>query len=318
MSRVLLPFVMAAIVALLCAPLIDRVRQRTGWPRSLVAWLLFVLLLSGAALLGWLLIPPLLQDLLGVGADLQGATQTFLQGLLQNRLAAPLDLDSARLTNEMLERLHNWVGGNPLLALGALGMAGIFGCLLFWVLLAYFLADEPRIRAGLFWLVPPAKRSFARGVWQELAPTLRRYFGGVALIVAYTSLAAYLGLGGFLGLHHALLLALLTGILELVPMVGPLAAALIAGLIAIGQSGGGSHVMAYVGYAIALRISIDQLVGPIVLGRSGRISPVLVIFCFLTGGVLFGITGVIVAVPVALAIRSVLSAHYQRIAAGAS
>ncbi len=316
MSGVLLPFVMAAIVALLCAPLIDRVRQRTGWPRSLVAWLLFVLLFSGTALLGWLLVPPLLQDLLGVGADLPGATQTLLQGLLQNRLAATLDLDSARLTNELLQSLRSRVGGNPLLALGALGMGGIFGFLLFWVLLAYLLADEPRICAGLFWLVPPAKRSFARRLWSDLAPTLRRYFGGVALVVAYTSVAAYLGLGLFLGLHHALLLAVLTGILELIPMVGPLAAALIAGLIAIEQSGA-SHVVAYVGYATALRLSIDQLVGPIVLGRSGHLSPVLVIFCFLTGGVLFGITGVIVAVPVALAIRAVLGAHYEGIAEGA-
>ena len=50
--------------------------------------------------------------------------------------------------------------------------------------------------------------------------------------------------------------------------------------------------------------------GPLALGRAGRIHPVLVIFCFLAGGLLFGVAGVIMAVPVALAIRAILATLY--------
>ncbi len=69
-------------------------------------------------------------------------------------------------------------------------------------------------------------------------------------------------------------------------------------------------ILAYTLYAIALRLSIDQIVGPIVLGRAAHVHPVLIIFCFFTGGIVFGIPGVILAVPVALLIRSTLATLY--------
>ncbi|MFZ0728769.1 MAG: AI-2E family transporter, partial [Methylovirgula sp.] len=60
-------------------------------------------------------------------------------------------------------------------------------------------------------------------------------------------------------------------------------------------------------YAIALRISIDQVLGPVALGTAARLHPVVIIFCFLAGGVLFGLPGIILAVPVALTVRTALS-----------
>ena len=64
-------------------------------------------------------------------------------------------------------------------------------------------------------------------------------------------------------------------------------------------------------YATVLRLSIDQLIGPLVLGRAARLHPTVVIFCFLAGGLLFGVAGVILAVPLALTIRVTLQALYE-------
>jgi len=164
---------------------------------------------------------------------------------------------------------------------------------------------------GLIWLVPPDHRAFASRVWGELDPVLRRYFIGIALIVLYATIAAYVGLGLILGIHGALFLALLTGVLELIPLVGPVASAVIAGLVAVQQSRTAGGVLEYVFYASALRISIDEFFGPIVLGRAAYVRPVLVIFCFLAGGLLFGVVGVILAVPVALAIKATLATLYR-------
>jgi predicted PurR-regulated permease PerM len=69
-------------------------------------------------------------------------------------------------------------------------------------------------------------------------------------------------------------------------------------------------------YLTALRLSIDELFGPVVLGAAGRVHPVLVIFCFLAGGALFGIIGVITAVPVALIIKTTLAVLYDEPQAG--
>jgi len=68
---------------------------------------------------------------------------------------------------------------------------------------------------------------------------------------------------------------------------------------------------AYALYAIALRISIDQLFGPLALGTAARLHPVLVIFCFLSGALLFGVVGVIMAVPVALTVKITLALLYD-------
>jgi predicted PurR-regulated permease PerM len=163
----------------------------------------------------------------------------------------------------------------------------------------------------VLWLVPPHRRARVEQIWHELDPLLRRYFIGVAAVVAYATIVAYLGLGLLLGLHHALVLALLTGVLEVIPIVGPLAAAVIAGLVAVQQAATSWDIWAYAGYATVLRLSIDQLVGPIVLGNAARVHPVVVIFCFLAGGTLFGMVGMILAVPAALLVKVTLSVLYR-------
>jgi predicted PurR-regulated permease PerM len=178
-------------------------------------------------------------------------------------------------------------------------------------LLAYFLADGRRILRGLLWLFPPTWRPRTARIMLDLHPILLRYFIGIAVVIVYASFAAYLGLALFLGLRHAAFLAALTGVLEVLPVVGPALAAIVAGLVALQEAKGIWGVIDYVIYASALRLSIDQLVGPIVLGRAARINPPLVIFCFLAGGVLFGIVGVILAVPTALTIKVALSVMYR-------
>jgi predicted PurR-regulated permease PerM len=128
--------------------------------------------------------------------------------------------------------------------------------------------------------------------------------------VLYTSIAAYFGLGLFLHLGHAVILAILTGILETIPVVGPAASAIMGGLAAMNRATTFANILEFGIYLLVLRVSIDQILGPIVLGKAARVSPVLVMFCFLSGAVLFGITGVILAVPFALSIKVILEAVY--------
>jgi predicted PurR-regulated permease PerM len=145
----------------------------------------------------------------------------------------------------------------------------------------------------------------------QLDPVLRRYFIGVIAVVCFAAAFAYAGLGLVLGVPHAVFLALLTGILEAIPIVGPVMAAAIAALVALQHNSGLGTIIAYAIYLTALRLSIDQLFGPIVLGTAGRVHPTLIIFCFLAGGALFGVIGVIAAVPVALVIKTTLSVLYD-------
>jgi predicted PurR-regulated permease PerM len=148
-------------------------------------------------------------------------------------------------------------------------------------------------------------------IWTVLDPVLKRYLIGVFIVVAYAAVAAYIGLGVVLGIPHAVLLALLTGVLEMIPVIGPGASAVIAGLVAVHNAAGVGAIIAYALYATALRISIDQLFGPLALGAAARLHPALVIFCFLSGALLFGMIGVIMAVPVALVVKVTLALLYD-------
>jgi predicted PurR-regulated permease PerM len=313
LRTILLPFVIAGITAYVCAPLVERLRSRARVPRWLGALTVLAGLMGAVGLIGYLGLPPLVRQVQAVTGDLHGAVRDLLRAMLGTHSIQLLgsSVDAQRLADLTVGEVQRAVTGTQLLSLAGWGAAAAFGFMLVWVLVGFFLIDSPAIAAGLLWLVPPRARPQAERIWRELDPLLRRYFVGVVVVVAYAAAAAYLGLGLILGLHHALLLALLTGLLEIVPMVGPLAAAVMAGLVAVQQAASPWDIWAYVGYAVALRLSIDQLVGPLVLGNAARVHPVVVIFGFLVGGALFGIVGMILAVPLALLIRVTLSVLYR-------
>jgi predicted PurR-regulated permease PerM len=210
-----------------------------------------------------------------------------------------------------LNRLRDWAGQSDQLGLlTEYSLALVMGAFLTVVLLFYFLVSGRQVAHGIFWIVPPHRRPLVVRIWTRLDPVLLRYFIGVLAVVVYATIAAYVGLGVILGINHAVFLALLTGILEIVPVIGPTSAAILAGLVSLRTATGIINIFEYAAYATLLRLSIDQIVGPVVLGRAAHVHPVLIIFCFLAGGVVLGIPGVILAVPVALVVKSTLATVY--------
>lgn len=310
---ILLPFVAAGIVAYVCSPLVDWLAARVPLPRWLFALAVVAALMAVTGLVAWLGVPSMIAEAVRVASDLHGAITGFLEALIGKHTVWVLGepINAASLATRAVEGLRGWLARDAHIGyLAALGVAGFFEVVLSWVLLGYFLIDGQRVSRGFLSLVPPAQRPFVSRVWDDLDPLLTRYFVGVALVVVYASCAAYIGLGIALGLHHAVFLAVLTGLLEMIPIAGPAAAAIIAGLVAVHHAASAWDIVAYIIYATALRISIDEFFGPMVLGRAARVRPIVVIFCFLSGGVLFGIVGVILAVPVALGIKVVLANVY--------
>ena len=309
---ILLPFVLAAIVAYICTPLLDWAAQRTRWPRLLFAIALFVLIVGVGMLVLFFAAEHLVDEVKSLATDFQGMLENFASQAIGDHpihlFGQPLN--AHEIAQSAVDHLRDWLGSEQILAIAGYSLVGITGMFMTAVLLFYFLAGGHGVARGLFWLVPPHRRPLAERIWQHLDPVLYRYFLGVLAVVVYASIAAYIGLGLFLDIHHALLLALMTGILEIVPVIGPTSAAVIAGLVSLRTATGIGSILAYAAYATLLRLSIDQLFGPIVLGRAAHVHPVLIIFCFLAGGVVLGIAGIILAVPVALLVKSTLATLY--------
>lgn len=310
---ILLPFILPAILAYICTPALDWLAKRTRLPRLLFAIVFFAVILAVGALFLVFAARRIAVEAQGLAEDLQGLLQNFVGQAIGNHPVQLLgvSVDAHQIVQSMLDRIREWIGQTDQLALfTGYGLAALMGAFLSVVLLFYFLATGPRIAGGLLWIAPPHRRPLVRRIWARLDPVLTRYFLGMVVVVTYAATASYVGLGFFLGIQHAILLALLTGILETVPVIGPTSAAIIAGLISLRTATGFMSIVDYALYATALRLSIDQLVGPIVLGTVAHVHPVLIIFCFLAGGVVFGIPGIILAVPVALLIKSTLATLY--------
>ncbi len=314
---ILLPFVLGSIVAYVCTPLIDTLARRSRVQRWVFALAVLLTLMAIAAVLGYFGVPTAAHELLALAANPRDVIDGFIRVLMGNHSfnIGGASLNAAQIAARAAAGLSSIVtNGNRMLDVALTGFGAVFEVILTWVVFGYLLFDAPRLSQGLLWTIAPGRRPLVLRFWHRLDPILRRYFVGIALVVVYASAAAYIGLGVFLGLHHALLLAMLTGLLELLPVIGPVSSAVLAGLVAIRQAAGASAILAFIAYAIALRLSIDQFFGPLVLGRAARVRPVLVIFCFLSGGILLGISGILLAVPVALAIKVALGLRNEQFA----
>jgi len=310
---ILLPFVVAGIVAYLCTPLLNWLTERTRLPRALFAVLLFLLLVGFAALFVAVAGRPLVVEAADTATDLQHTIEHLVGQATGNQPMRIFGqtIDPSGIGPAVFDRLRDWFAEPDHMAIVVgYSLAGIMGAFLSVVLLCYFLIGGPGIARGLLWTVPPSRRPLVAEIAARLDPLLKRYFVGMLAIIVYATLAAYVGLGLALGVDHALLLAMLTGILETVPIVGSTAAAIIAGLVALHTATGLMSIVAFTIYAVVLRLTIDQIVAPLVLGTAAHVHPVFIIFCFFAGAVLLGIPGVILAVPVALAAKTTLQTLY--------
>ena len=309
---VLLPFVFSAVTAFVLTPFVDWLAKTIRAPRLAVALIVFFVLLGLFGLAAYLAIPGLLQGGLYAVSNLQELIEQPLKNLLGNGQIQILgqSVSASGIAAAAVAKVRSLLQGGALTTIVLVAFGGIFGVFLTLTLVAYFLTSGRQLVRGLLRIFPPDWRPLTARIIDALRPILFRYFAGIAAVIVYAGCAAYIGLGLFLRLQHAAFLAALTGVLEVLPVVGPALSAVTAGLVALHEAKSVWSIILYVIYATALRLSIDQLVGPLLIGSAARVHPTLVIFCFLAGGAMFGIVGVILAVPVALTVKVVLAAIY--------
>ena len=310
MRWVLLPFVVAAVLAYICTAIADWLARRTGTPRLPLAIGVFLALIG--AIIGFSLYagPTLFGELTYTVTNIQKIFEDLAKATIGDRTVSVFGKprNATQLAQLAAEGVRDWVEQTGRVAsFATIAVASMFGIILTMVLSVYFLIGGAGIMRGLLWLSPPDTRPLIMKIWFRVDPVLRRYFLGVTTIIAFTAIAAYLGLGLVLGIPNPGALALLTGVLEIVPIIGPGASAVIGGMVALRYATGIPSIIAYAVYAAALRVSIDQIFGPLVLGTAARLHPVLIIFCFIAGGIMFGVVGIFLAVPTALATKVTLA-----------
>ena len=307
---ILTPFVLAAALAFILNPAMDWGQARLRWPRWIFAVLLYIAVLAILVLPLLLFGGQLARDIADTATHLPQLVHKYVGEVA--KFAGPtfgIAVDPDQISNDILTRGRNFLQTGAVFSVAGYGFGAIFGIILFFVVLAYFLLSGRQIVAGMFWLVPPEYRRDVDAVAVKILPVLWRYFAGLLFIVGYAAIFSWIAFGLVFHVPHAALIALAVGFLELVPLIGPAITFAIVGMIAAQQGDVGS-VIALFAFEIAMRLSLDEVIAPLVLGKAARLRPIVIIFAFLSGGVLFGIIGLLLATPVAASIKIILMSYY--------
>lgn len=307
----LLPFVFAIAIAFVTDPLIVAGQRRFGAPRWVVATIAYVVLLAAAAAAAYVLAGSAIQDLVQLIAHAPETVRNLLHQIVGDRGITVLGrtYTSDGLVSLVAGAIQGAIGFSIVAKASKLLVGAFFGIVLTVVLVPFLMISGPRLAAGTIWLIPPERRASVMALLPKLIPVLRRYLLGIAVVVAYTAAVAWIGFGVVAGLHNSVLLALTVGVLEIIPVVGPAASMVLVGLAALQQSTLYAAIALMV-FVVALRLSIDNLVGPLVLGQATRLHPVIIIAAFVCGAVLFGVVGLLLAVPAAVCVKLTLEHYY--------
>lgn len=318
---ILTPFLWAMITAYLFQPLISALVRRTHLPRRLVAVAVYFATVATLVLGVLTLLPILRQQALDLFNQLPANVETGIDYLDQRfpDLADRFGLDPDELQKQVNDIYAQITARAPRTALTVAQHLVAFLLELFVYLIAtfFFFVQGDRIVGGVRGFLPARYHREYDRVIGEINSTLGAYLRGQLLLVAIMSTLTYIALTIY-DVRYAVALALATGILELIPILGPWTAGAIAVSVAaldptppFGWSHTTLAIVVGVTYFV-LRQLEDVLVIPTLIGRIVHIHPLILIFVLLLGTSLGGILGLLLAVPIAAVLRILLRYLYGK------
>lgn len=318
------PFMWALVTAYICAPIVNWLTRLTHLPRPLVAGLLYSAIVAGIVYGVLILVPIVREQAVALSRQLPQSTNALIEYIDQRfpALGDRLGLDPAALQRQISEALNQIGARIPSTALTVTQRIFHFLIELFVYLIAtfFFFVQGDRFIAAAHRALPLRYRREARRVFNDINSTLGGYLRGQAILVLIMSSVTYIALRIY-DVDYAIAIALATGFLELIPILGPWTAGTIAVSVAALDATprfGWSHSTLAIAVAITyfvLRQLEDNLIISTLIGRIVHLHPLLMIFVLLIGTSLGGALGLLLAVPFAAVMRILLGYVHGKIVA---
>jgi predicted PurR-regulated permease PerM len=308
---VLGPFIVAAVVAYAFSPLVSTAERRLGWPRPLIVAIGYLIALLALGVGGYLLAGQAVRELELLargGPDALAATIRQVIGS-DTLVIGTQTITATAIALQIQDAISHLVGPSDAIHVArSLGEAVLQSALAL-IVSFYFLLDGERFRDVVVGLFPIAYRPRTVALLAEIHTVLGRWLRGQLFLIVLVAAVVYVILGPIMGLRYALAIGILTGILEIIPLVGPIVAAGIAAVDAVAQRGLSTAAIVIVIYTVLRQIE-DQLVAPVIIGRAVHLHPVVTIFAVLIGLEVYGVLGGLLGVPAAAAINVAFNALY--------
>lgn len=311
------PLLLATVIVYLLSPVVAALERRgvPRWLGALVAYLAtLVALVAVTALLMPMLVTQLqtfsdrLPELLaGFGADLE---QRLGPLGIDVPVGQTIDVSAVQANVERalqgggLAAVAGLLGGLSGLALGLLQTVIVFT--LGPVIGFYVLIDLPRLASWVQTLIPPQHRAEAVEVGSKLHVVVGGFIRGQLLVALFVGVAASLGLA-IVGLPFWLLVGVTAGVTNVIPLLGPFVAGVLGVSIALVSDGLGLAALVLVVLLVVQQLD-NQVISPLVMGRNVRLHPLVVLLALVIAGTVYGVLGLLIAVPSVAAV-SVLARH---------
>jgi predicted PurR-regulated permease PerM len=172
------------------------------------------------------------------------------------------------------------------------------------VLTFYFLIEAGRLRGSFLHLFPRGNRARVDAATRDIALKVSAWLGGQLMLGLTIGVTSAIGLW-LMGIPFFYVLALISGIGELIPVIGPIISAIPA--IAVAATVSWNKVLMVIVFFVVQQQFENHVLVPKVMERQVGVSAVMVILALLIGGNLLGIAGAILAVPTAAILQVIVS-----------
>lgn len=295
------PFIAAAVLAYMLAHPVRLFSTYIG--RSAAVAVVYMLTLGGLAFALAHFVPKLVNEL----TSLYGNREAILQAMAAHVYEfSGWQPDVALITASMSEHIQGFLSEKPdeILAFGHLITHSFITMMIFIVSSIYMVVDGEKIGHFALRFVPEDRRDEVSQMALEIDGKFSRYLVGQLSLIVIMSVFAFIVLS-LNGVHYALLLALLTGVLEILPIFGPMLALGVVFAVASAQLGlAPTAVVLAILYAG--RMVEDYVVVPRVVGQAVHLSPLVTIFAVICGETIGGGLGMLLSIPTAAAVKVVL------------
>ncbi|MFF3329063.1 AI-2E family transporter [Streptomyces sp. NPDC002888] len=301
---VVLAFVVALLLTALLEPTVARLK-RLGVPQGPATAMTAILGFVVIGLMGWFVTWQVMENIDDVSDQVQDGIDDLRLWLLNS----PFHVTDKQI-NGIAKNLREAVGANTD-SITSAGLEGVTvvvesltGILLSFFSTLFLLYDGKRIWEWTLKLVPAAARPGVAGAGPRAWATLTAYVRGTVLVALID--AIFIGLGiYFLDVPMAVPLAVFIFLFSFIPLVGAVASGALAVVVALVTQGVFTAVMTLV-VVLAVQQIEGHILQPFILGRAVRVHPLAVVLSVATGGMVAGIGGAIVAVPLVAVTNTVV------------
>lgn len=325
---ILFPFGLSLILAVLLKPLADgmhRAALRAGMkcvPYDLWIGLSFLFFAAVLYLIAAHVLVPFIKEFKEFAASVPGIIASVQQAI--PRLEAQYQLSAMppeikQLIANTLEKI-----GSYTLRLASVSVSAVFSfagtmveLIIVPIITFYMIKKGEAFCRGFIALFPAAYTSHLEALFHEIHYVLAAYIRGQLALCVLMTVVVFVGMIA-LGIPYPLVIGLLAGMVEMVPILGPIIGAVPPVLLGLAQSS--SVMLKVILFYIIVQQADSHLIMPKLMGSIINVHPVAIILGVLVGGHLYGIVGMMIAVPL-LAVLQVLLKHmwfYDRYKAGTS